>query len=53
MHCFIITTNKKRSDVICLFDNFESVKIRLENVKKTFIKRKSSDFKKTQRTELI
>ena len=29
----------KRSAIICLFDNFKSVKIRLENVK-TFIKRK-------------
>ena len=29
----------KRSDIICLFDNFKSVRIRLENVK-TFIKRK-------------
>ena len=33
MHCFMLKTNKKGSDVICLFNNFESVKIRLENVK--------------------
>ena len=30
----MLKTNKKGSDVICLFNNFESVKIRQENVKK-------------------
>ena len=39
MHCFMLKTNKKGSDVICLFNNFESVKIRLENVKNVYKKK--------------
>ena len=46
---------QERSDVICLFNNFESVKIILENVKNVYKKKKFCFLKKysKNRTNLV